>query len=566
MEIHEDSSDEIKNNKNETTNLTLRKPKQNVKNSHKNNNNNIFNIPKSFNELLPGEIELKNEEIIFSHKKRLRSENSSIINNSNSIIDENKINDEEKRLSEKALEIFGKLQISPTPGIKEGDYDSNYHDKREKIIKTILADENTINDQRKLACITKNLDIYCTVLDNFNTFCYYNNIFMVNTHYCLDKIIENAFEFEDKSKSIPLSLKFANTIFDFGFFENYHQKFIDFFIKILLDEEKVKDINSIPRAKIYLYYIIYLNFKDSWENIEIEKEIMQKFVVKILNELNIYDHELTEIIIEILNAICDNILYPKIFKNGPIEIPIIAEINKYMFKLISEIIKTLGQDEIDNILKNDSINFIIKQSFNVIIKIISGINIINENNINLQETLVSKENKYFFYEFIKMFSNLNLNEKNFCWLLDLMAKFADISYYSDIFLKEDIINVIFEKFIIRKDFMTEIFQFMRSLVETKPLFDYFSAYDKFYKAINELDVDKSPFLSCVHFLFIVKELLEKGEEKKCVDSIYDRLCCIQAKEKIEQIFYKHGNEDIIHKKYSEIMPKLDELSKKIDID
>ena len=181
MEIHEDSSDEIKNNKNETINLTLRKPKQNVKNSHKNNNNNIFNIPKSFNELLPGEIELKNEEIIFSHKKRLRSENSSIINNSNSIIDENKINDEEKRLSEKALEIFGELQIPPTPGIKEGDYDSNYHDKREKIIKTILADENTINDQRKLACITKNLDIYCTVLDNFNTFCYYNNIFMVNT-------------------------------------------------------------------------------------------------------------------------------------------------------------------------------------------------------------------------------------------------------------------------------------------------------------------------------------------------------------------------------------------------
>ena len=64
-------------------------------------------------------------------------------------------------------------------------------------------------------------------------------------------------------------------------------------------------------------------------------------------------------------------------------------------------------------MNNESINFIIRQYFIIIIKIISGINIINENNINLQKTLVSKGNKQFYYEFILMFSNLNLNEKSF---------------------------------------------------------------------------------------------------------------------------------------------------------
>ena len=566
MEIKEDNSDEMNNNKKDTKNLTLRKPKSNTKNNHKNNNDNIFNYTKSFNELLPGEIELKDEVIVFSHKKRQRSGNNALINNSNSIIEENSINDEEKKLSEKAIEIFKELQISPTPGLEEGDYDSNYHDQRENIINNILSNENIIKEQRKLAYSTKNIDIYCTVLDNFNNFCYYNNKFMVNTHYCLDLIVENAFQFQENSKSIPLALKFANSIFEFGFFEEHNQKFIDYFIKILLDEKKMRDINSIPRAKIYLFYIIYLNIKDSWENIKIETELFQKFAMKILNELTVHDHELTEVIIEILNTVCDNILYPKIFKNESIDISIAAEINKYMFKLISEIIKKLGQKELGNLLKNDILNFIIKQSFNVITKIISGINLINENNINLQETLVSKDNKYFFYEFITIFSYLNLDEKNFCWLLDLMAKFADINYYSDIFLKEDIINLFFGKFFVRKDFIAEAFQFMRSLVENKPLFDYFSSFDKFYKAINELDVERSPFLACVHYMFIVEDLLIKGEEKKCIDRIYDRLSCIQAKEKIEQIFYKYGNEDIIHKKYSQIMPKLDELSKKIEFE
>ena len=64
-------------------------------------------------------------------------------------------------------------------------------------------------------------------------------------------------------------------------------------------------------------------------------------------------------------------------------------------------------------------------------------------------------------------------------------------------------------------------------------------------------------------MFIVKELLEKGEASKCLDYIYDKLCIIHVKEKIEEIYFKHGNEEVIHQKYNEIMPKLDELNQKI---
>ena len=566
MEIQEDNLNEINTNSTDTSNLTLRKKKE-VQKNPKNENNDIFKKP--INELLPGEIELQNEELVFSHKKRQRDFKSPIINlinnDSLSLTYEKKlVKDEEKILSEKALELFKELQIPPTPGIKEGEYDTNFHDKREKIVLNILKDENLIINQRKLACTTKNIDIFCAILDNFNTFCYYNNKFMVNSHDYLDKIVENSFEFEDKSKSIPLALKFCNSVFEFGFFEE-HQRYINYFVNLVINDEKMNYINSIPRAKIYLYYIIYLIFKDSSDNIKLDNGVLKNFMGHLLLDLNVYDHEVTEIIIQLINSICDNILYNKIFKNESIDISIAAEVNKYMFKLISETIKNLPLEEKDQIINNESIYFIIKQSFNIIIKIISGINLINEN-INTHETLVSKENKQFYYEFIKFFSSFSLNNKIFCWFLDIMAKFAEIPYYSDVYLKEDIINIIFEKFIAKKNMICEVFQFMRSLLETDPLFKFFSSYEKFYLAMNSLDVEKSPYLTNVHYMFMVQQLLVKGEALGCLDNIYDRLCCIQAREKVEEIFYKHGNQKIIHEKYSEIMPKLDELEKKIQIE
>ena len=103
---------------------------------------------------------------------------------------------------------------------------------------------------------------------------------------------------------------------------------------------------------------------------------------------------------------------------------------------------------------------------------------------------------------------------------------------------------------------------MRSLLEGEQLFKCYSACQQFYDALNTLDVGKNPYLTTVHYMFIIQMLLSNGEKIGVLNSIFDRLCAIQAKEKVEEIFYKYGNEEIIHKKYNEIMPKLDELNKK----
>ena len=123
MEIQEDSSDEGKKDTKENSNLSLRKPKTNPKNITIDDNN-IYNNDKNFNELLPGEIQLNNEEIVFTNKKRQREHNLSIINlnndsQSNLIFDKKLANDEEQLLSQKALDIYKELNIPPTPGIKE---------------------------------------------------------------------------------------------------------------------------------------------------------------------------------------------------------------------------------------------------------------------------------------------------------------------------------------------------------------------------------------------------------------------------------------------------------------
>lgn len=131
MEIKEDNTDENAKN----SNLSLRKQKPAQKNT--NEQNDLFNNQLPSNDLLPGEIILKNEEIVFTHKKRQREHNKSILNlpkddSSLNIINEND-NEEEKAASKKALDIFKELQIPPSPGIKEGEYDSQLHDKKEKL-------------------------------------------------------------------------------------------------------------------------------------------------------------------------------------------------------------------------------------------------------------------------------------------------------------------------------------------------------------------------------------------------------------------------------------------------
>ena len=539
--------------------LSLRKPKQTKQNSSK-------NAKISSNDILNGEIILENEQIEFIHKKRYRFINNTELINNN-IESNKKYKDyEEEQLCNKIIDIYNQLQVQTSKEIKEGEYDSEYHDKREAIVLELLKNVNLFNDIRKLSTKTNNENIYCYILDIFNDFCYYNNQFMIDSHEYLIDIIDNAFGFDNKNKAISLAIKFCYSVIDFGFFEEKREKFIQYFMGLALDDKKNNIINSVQGAKVYLYYIIYLIFKDSWENINLDQDIFQKFIVRVLSELNINSYELIEVLILLINTMCDNILYPKIFKKQPINYEIAKEIIKYMFQLISVILNNILPNEREKMVKVENINYIIRQTFNVILKIISGVNLIKENDINLQQMLVPQKEKQMLFDFIMLFSGLNLDEKNFLWLADIMAKFAEISYYSDIYLKEETMTIIFGKFMLKEKYITDVFQFLRSLLEVEPLFTFYSKCDKFYEALNSLNIDKSQLYTCVHFLFMIQNLLESGEKYGNIDDIYNRLCTIHTKEKMEQIFYKYGNDDIIHKKYNAIMPKLEELEKKIDID
>ena len=557
MDIQEEdinSSSKTETSSNSKT-ISLRKQKQPKQNQ-------IKNSLTTSNDILNGEIILENEQIEFIHKKRYRLSNVGELIKTD--LNKKYKDNEEELLSKKIIEIYNQLQIPPSPEIKEGDYDIAYHDKRQAIITKLLKDTILFNNIRKLATTTKNVDDYCTILDIFNDFCYYNNQFMVDTHEYLEGIVNNAFGFQDKYKSISLAIKFCYSVIEFGFYEEHRNHFIDYFVGLVLDEKKNSELNNVEGAKMYLYYIIYLIFKDSWENINLNPEIFNKFVTLILIEINVNNPELTGEIILLINTLCDNILYPKIFKKQTINYDIAKVINQYMFELISVILKNIPQNEIDKIIKIENINYIIRQAFNVIIKIISGINLIQENDMNIQEALVPKKEKQLLCDFFIFFSQLNLDEKNFVWLADIMAKFAEISYYSDIYLKEEIKNIIFGKFMLKEKYICDVFQFLRSLLEVEPLFKYYSKCDEFYKALSSINIEKNPYYTLVHFLFMIQDLLASGEKYGNLNDIYQRLCSIHAKEKVEQIFYKYGQEEIIHKKYKEIMPKLEELDKKIE--
>ena len=557
MDIQEEDNDSSQKTQSTSNSKTLSLRKKKPAKQHLFKDSSI-----SSNDILDGEIILKNEQIEFIHKKRYRLTNiDEIIKNESN---KKYKDDEEELLSSKIIEIYNKLQVQTSHEIKEGEYNAEYHDKKEKIVTKLLKDTKMFDDIRRLATKTKNVDIYCTALDIFNDFCYYNNQFMVDSHEYLEGIVSNAFGFQDKYKSISLAIKFCYSVIEFGFYEEHRNHFIDYFVGLVLDEKKNSELNNVEGAKMYLYYIIYLIFKDSWENINLNPEIFNKFVTLILIEINVNNPELTGEIILLINTLCDNILYPKIFKKQTINYDIAKVINQYMFELISVILKNIPQNEIDKIIKIENINYIIRQAFNVIIKIISGINLIQENDMNIQEALVPKKEKQLLCDFFIFFSQLNLDEKNFVWLADIMAKFAEISYYSDIYLKEEIKNIIFGKFMLKEKYICDVFQFLRSLLEVEPLFKYYSKCDEFYKALSSINIEKNPYYTLVHFLFMIQDLLASGEKYGNLNDIYQRLCSIHAKEKVEQIFYKYGQEEIIHKKYKEIMPKLEELDKKIE--
>ena len=65
---------------------------------------------------------------------------------------------------------------------------------------------------------------------------------------------------------------------------------------------------------------------------------------------------------------------------------------------------------------------------------------------------------------------------------------------------------------------------------------------------------------------MIENLLVDGEKYKKLNDIYVKLCNINAKERVEKIYYKYGNDEIVNKKYNEIMPKLEKLKNNMEED
>ena len=97
------------------------------------------------------QIYLENEQIEFIHKKRYRLINNTELINNN-IESNKKYKDyEEEQLCNKIIDIYNQLQVQTSKEIKEGEYDSEYHDKREAIVLELLKNVNLFNDIRKLS-------------------------------------------------------------------------------------------------------------------------------------------------------------------------------------------------------------------------------------------------------------------------------------------------------------------------------------------------------------------------------------------------------------------------------
>lgn len=513
--------------------------------------------------LLPAELIYDGDKISLN-KKRLREENSNQIENFELI--EN-ISTIEQNIYEKIKNTWEELLPKPSKGLKEDDYDYEDHNRREKIVNDLVKNNNDlILEMKNFALKTDNENIFCMVLENFNTFCYYNNTFIVESADFLDKLILKAFEFKKNEKTIALTLKLSYCIFDFKFVtQEQNELYANLFIDIALNEEKLNIINNISNAKTYLFYLIYLIFEDSLNYIKIKEENFYKFIELSLKEINTNDIALLEIIIRLLNVICEFLIYTPLISNENSTLKMSAslgnKINNNMFLLI----KNIMNDQKENIINNSNMFQILKKSFSVIAKIISIENFTDEKNKQSQEILVTDENKKFVFEFIKYFSNLPLNKENFCWFLDILAKFSESSYFCNIFLNYDIINIIFKKLSLKKENFEDFLQFMRSLLETDELFKFYSLSNEFYEVLKEVDINSDSNYCLFHFLFIIQNLIVKPTNKKInINDIFDKLCGVQAKEKVEQIYYKYSSND---KKMNDmcrsILHTFEELQKKI---
>ena len=516
------------------------------KHHKKNKSKNIINHQLfSFNEE-------DNDNTDLTKRKRTRQEDLNFAKLIDLKEPENKTCEEDK-LFFNLKEIWNKLHLKHSnQNNDENDYDIKEEKRRKNLVNDLINDTESINYQIKTAINTKNQYIFCLICDNFNTYCSLNNNFLIKCLEFLDKLLLKSFEFDDYKESISFIINLCYLIFEYKFFDNkIKQKYINIYIEILIDENKIKKLDEIPDAKIYLFSIVYSLFYSLDNDIKINEEkiiSLIKYIYLEINENNNKDcnFEILELLLKILDVLCTNENFISIYKYNKNKIYILKDINIQMYHILTKIINNLKLDERQNIITDDDINFIVRYSINIIIKNMIEINIIYLNNDNVQKLIITNDIYNLIYGFIIGMSNLNLDEKNYCWLIGLMENLIKIPYYQSIFSNNDYQVIILNKF--RYLFPNKISYYLKLIGEIINIDEVFKKYlnnSDFIKLLEGDDDLTSNDSGCYEYLRNVLYLIKKNIKNN--DNYFKNKYILikdKIKQRIELIFDKTKNNKI----------------------
>ena len=494
----------------EKTDISLRSKK-----SKKNKQKNFENHHRDF--------DINGDSIYFIKRKRARGKNYLIEENENEIINFSK---EENNLIFKIKEIYKKLKPKYIfQNNYENIYDTQEETRRKTLVNEVIKDSNFIKLQKDIILNTKNISLFCVILENFYIFSSYNNYFLIDMLEILDKLIIKSFKFFDFYQSISGVIHLSYLIFEYKLFNNeIKEKYINLLIDILMDKNKIEILNNINmiREKNYIFYIIYtLLHSSNSDDIKIKEEKIILFLkymsyeinkIFINNNTNIINqyYEQIELLLKILDEICINENFINIYRKNKNNIFIIKDINILMNNIFNKIINNLSLDDRQEIIDDNDINFIVRFSMNIIIKNLSGINDYYNNEPNIQK-IINKEDIYnYIYWFIIGMSYLKLDEKNYCWLLGIMEIIIQIPYYQKLFYEKEYQSIIINNLrYIFHNKINDYFKLIKKIISINDLFKIYINDNEFKNIIEGEGLEKYNISAVSEYLDIIQILIEK---------------------------------------------------------
>ena len=452
------------------------------------------------------------------------------------------------------------------------EFDLIEENRRKNLVNELIKDKYFIDFQKDIFLATLNVDIFCIICENYWTICLYNNNFLIDTLKILDRIILKSFEFKKFEKSVSSVMNLCYLIFEYKLFDDKtKEKYLNFFIAILIDNNYNTKLNLLQIEKNYIFYIIYTLFNSSpsnSNNIQIKEDKIILFIQYIFNEINTIlnninqCYEKLELILKVMDELCNNENFKNIFKNNKNNLYIIKEINKIMNNILNRIINGLDLDEKQEIINDGDINFIVRFSMNIIIKNIIEINDIYNNDIYINRFIINEDIYNFIKGFIIGISYLNLDEKNYCYLIGLMEILIDIPCYQNLFIENEIQIIIINR--LRFAFPNKIstyFKFLQKILNKNEILKNYLENNDFKKIFEDDNILKYNIIGCIEYLNVVLILIENVLNNKNLNIREKNMFSdCNIKEKIELIFNSTKNNNVINKCIS-ILNILDKIIK-----